>query len=225
MTNLEMTAPRRLHSSDRREPPGTLVSIGFAGDDAALVEALRERQPVAMAAFFERYAPYVERVITHVMGYDRELADIVQEVFLRALGSIDRLRNARALPLWLSRVATTTARKVLRSRSRRRWLRLFLDSDDEDRWERPSAPSDENALRAVRAVYAVLDLLSTEERIAFSLRYIEGMELVEVAHAAGTSLSTVKRRLRRAERSFAAEARRRPELAEWLEEGTRWSKA
>lgn len=219
-----MSASRRLtHSSDRKELPRTVVPIGFAGDDAALVEALRERQPVAMAAFFERYARHVERVVTHVMGYDRELADIVQEVFMHALGSIDRLQNARALPLWLSRVATTTARKVLRTRSRRRWLRLFVDSEDENRWERPSAPSDEGTLRALRGVYAVLEGLSTEERIAFSLRYIEGMEVVEVANAAGTSLSTVKRRLRRAERSFVAAAQRHPELAEWLEESRRWS--
>jgi RNA polymerase sigma-70 factor (ECF subfamily) len=196
--------------------------MAFTGDDVALVHALREGRAAAKAALFERHARSIERIITHVIGFDRELADIVQEVFVSALASIHTLQDPSALPAWLARVAALTARKVLRTRSRRAWLRLFSSSEEEAHWELPVAGSDHDVLRAVRTVYAVLEKLPVDERIAFSLRYMEDMDVAEVAVACDVSLSTVKRRLRRAERRFVTEARRRPELEIWLKEGSRW---
>ena len=58
---------------------------------------------------------------------------------------------------------------------------------------------------------SILDRLPVDERLAFALRYINGLELVAVAAACDVSLATVKRRLQRAERSFVAAAKRRPD--------------
>ena len=58
---------------------------------------------------------------------------------------------------------------------------------------------------------------------AFALRFVDGMELTEVAAACETSLATIKRRLARAGARFEAAARRQPVLEEWLEGGTRWA--
>jgi RNA polymerase sigma-70 factor (ECF subfamily) len=211
------------HDPDPPAPPaGVVLPLAFSGDDSALLVALRAHHPGAKAAFFHRHAAYVERVITRVIGFDRELADIVQDVFLNALSSIHTLRDAAALRPWLAQVATRTARKVLRTRSRRRWLRLFVDQADEKNAERVTTSTDLATLRALRAVYAVLEALPTDEHIAFALRFIEGMEITEVAAACRVSLSTAKRRLQQAERRFIDEAQRRPELTEWLERGERW---
>ena len=82
---------------------------------------------------------------------------------------------------------------------------------------------DDEAREALRRAYAILDTLSADDRIAFCLRNIEGMELLDVARACDTSLSTVKRRLERAEHRFLVLARREPALQSWLERGTRWT--
>lgn len=201
---------------------GTVLPLSFAGDERRLVEALRAGHPGAKAAFFRRYVSRVERIITHVLGYDRELSDILQDVFVSALGSLHTLRDPAALDAWLVQVATRTARKVLRTRTRRSWLRLFSDSEEETRWEPASRAAEAENARAVQAVYALLDRLPTEERIIFALRFIEGMELTETAAASGVSLATVKRKLKRAEQRFAAAASKHPALAEWVEGGSRW---
>jgi RNA polymerase sigma-70 factor (ECF subfamily) len=201
---------------------GIVVPIAFAGDDEALVAALRENHPGAKVAFFHAYAPYVERLVTRVIGFDRELADIVQEVFLNALRSLPSLGSATSLKPWMAQVSINTARKVLRTRSRRGWLRLFHDPDDALLVQEPAMGVDQDVLRAVRCVYEVLRELPPDESIAFALRFVEGMELTEVAEACDVSLSTIKRRLIRAERLFLAIARTRPELDEWLKGGTRW---
>lgn len=216
-----MIARSSAAETESSRPSGVVVPIAF-GDDAALVAALREDQPRAKAAFFHTYSHYVERLVTHVIGFDRELADIIQEVFLNALRSLPQLEEAAALKPWLARISTNTARKVLRSRSRRAWLRLFRNPDDELLIEAPVAGADQDVLRALRSVYAVLHQLPADESIAFALRFIEGMELTEVADACDVSLATIKRRLSRAEARFVTFARKRPELDEWLKGGSRW---
>ncbi len=66
--------------------------------------------------------------------------------------------------------------------------------------------------------------MGADERVIFSLRFLEGMELAEIAVACDVSLSTAKRRLKEAEKHFVARARRMPALRPWLEEG-RWAGA
>ena len=62
----------------------------------------------------------------------------------------------------------------------------------------------------------MLDKLPADERIAFALRFINEMELVEVADACQVSLATAKRRLARARKKFTTMALTYPELADWV---------
>ena len=198
------------------------LNVQFCGDDAALVSAIREGNASAKAELFQRYAPQLERLITHVLGYDPELADILQETFASALRSLRLLKDPGALKPWLFRIATLTAKKALRSRMRRRWLRYFTDDEEETRLEPRTEPADTGAWLAAQEVYAILARLPVDERLAFALRYIDGLELGAVAEACGVSLSTIKRRLQRAERRFVAAASKVPSLAEYVESGERW---
>ena len=75
---------------------------------------------------------------------------------------------------------------------------------------------DDVAREALRATYRVLDRLTVEERAVFTLRYLDGMELTQVAVACDCSLATVKRRLSRAMARFAALATHEPALGPWL---------
>jgi RNA polymerase sigma-70 factor (ECF subfamily) len=178
-----------------------------------LVLALRARHPDAGTQLFDRYAPHVRRVLVRVMGPDSEILDLVHDVFVTALESVHRLMDPRALRAWLTQIAVFTARARIRRRVRGRILR-FLPFTELPEPELP--PADFEASQAMQAVYRVLDGLDTDQRIAFALRFVAGMELTEVAASCGVSLATIKRRLARAQRSFADAAEREPALAEWL---------
>lgn len=128
------------------------------------------------------------------------------------------MERSDALKGWITITAVNVARSALERRRRRSWL-VFLPSDELPDVEAPA--SDEGTL-ALRRTYTLLDRLAPDERIVFALRFIEGMELTEVAVACGTSLATVKRRLARAEGRFLAMARRDPILAARIEGGSRW---
>ena len=196
----------------------TVRALPFVGDDAALVLAMRGGHPSAAAAMFDRHGVHVRRVLVRLLGHDGETLDRVHDVFVRALDGIGSLSDPSALKAWLTRIAVFTAREHIRKKVRRRWL-WFVD--DVPEVEAPSPTPEVN--EALRATYAVLGKMPEDERIPFALRFLDGMELTEVADACDVSLATVKRRLSRAETRFVEEAARQPVLREWLEGGTRWS--
>jgi RNA polymerase sigma-70 factor, ECF subfamily len=192
----------------------------FGGDDAALVLGFRRGDPGARAALYDRYADHVHRVLYRLLGVDRDLADLHHDVFVRALASLSKLEDPSALKGWLSMIAVHVAHTSITRRRRRSWL-WFLPGDEVP--DVPSSAASGEVLDALRATYAVLDTLPVDERVAFALRFIDGMELTEVAAACDTSLATVKRRLGRAGARFEAAARKQPALESWLEGGTRWA--
>jgi RNA polymerase sigma-70 factor (ECF subfamily) len=197
-----------------------VTPLTFTGGDGALVEALRAGHPGAAAAFYDQNAAHVRRTLRSVVGMDAELPDLLQEVFIRAIDRIGELKQLEEVRSWLTTIAIFTARAHIRRQARRKWL--FLFSPDQTRAQHREPPSSE-ARRALRDVYEILEKMSVNDRIAFALRYIEGLTLPDGAAAAETSLATFKRRLVRAEKRFLVLARSRPQLAQWIEEGTRWS--
>ena len=197
-----------------------VTPLPFVGDAAALVEALRAGHPGAAAALYDRYAAPVRLTLRSILGPDDDIPDLLQDVFIRALDRIGRLRDVERLGAWLSAMAVFVARAQIRVRSRRRWLGLFSPERTSPRQlEQPSS----DARRAVREIYAVLDEMPVDERVAFVLRHLHEMTLLEAADACETSLATIKRRLARAEARFLEAVRERPGLTHWLEEGTRWT--
>jgi len=197
-------------------------SILARSDDSALVLALLEGHPAAKIELFDRYVRLVERILTRILGHDAELGDLVHEVFARSFSCIPSLSDPAALKGWLTAIAVITARDCIRRRARGRWL-LFLDSQEVPDIESQEA-SDE-VREALRVTYRLLDRLGADDRIAFVLRYIEELELKDVAAACDVSLNTIKRRLARSERRFSALAEREPALKPWLRGGLRWTRA
>ena len=112
----------------------------------------------------------------------------------------------------MARIAVFTARGVIRGRRRRRWLSFVPDVPDPE----PVAWAGPELRDAARAVYSVLDRMAPDQRIAFALRTLEGMDLESTAAACGVSLSTTRRRLAKAEKRFYVLAREYPALEPWV---------
>lgn len=218
------SAVRPQHAKQSSSKSGTspvVRSLPVLRDDPAIVGGLRAGEPWARAALFDRCAPAVERIVRRLLGHGRhEISDVVHDAFVQALGSIDNLRDPQALVGWMQKIATHTACRAIRARRARRWL-FFWDPAELPEFSIDGADSDIN--EACRLTYAVLERMPTDERAAFVLRYVEGLEIEKVAELCDVSLSTIKRRLHRAETRFAAAARRDEVLVKWLEEGRRWT--
>lgn len=157
------------------------------------------------AAFFERFSPYVARIGLRLLGRNPDVDDLVQEVFIVAFRKRDQLRDEGATKGWLAVVSVRIARKLLR---RRRWRQLVGLDHGTAALELPDhqlAPDDRALLSRV---YCVLDRMNVEQRLAWTLRYIEGERLEDVAARCGCSLATAKRRIAAAHAHLQAEMNR-----------------
>ncbi len=210
--------PTRQPETPRTETHGVVRELGVRKrSDEELVAELRAGGRDAGAALFERYGAAIERLLWGVLGPEPEAEDVLHEVFVRALAGIHGIDDPSRLRSWLNGIAVFTAREWIRKRTRRRWLR-FVEEVPELTFQAAS----EEITEATRRTFAILADMRAEERVFFSLRFIEGMEMAEIAVVCDVSLSTAKRRLKVAEQHFLNRARKEPALASWIEEGDRW---
>jgi RNA polymerase sigma-70 factor (ECF subfamily) len=193
--------------------------IGFDGDDESLLDALKEGQPGSKRALFDRYAEHVQRVLIRIIGIDDAIPELLSETFLQAFSNVGSVRNGGSLKAWLSMIAVFTARGMIRKRKKRRLLWLLEPKKIQDV---QTYETDTDAREALKVLYEILDEMPADERIAFALRFVEGMGLREVAEACDVSLATIKRRLSRAQALFVPRALDDPLLKEWVERGERW---
>jgi RNA polymerase sigma-70 factor (ECF subfamily) len=198
----------------RTPPPLSVVRSGpTPDDDAALAAALIARDRDAPAQAWARLSPLVLRLLRRYFGPGPDRQDLCQEVFLRFFSRIDELRDRSALRSFLIGNCLGVAQNELRRARVRRWI--FLTQSG----ELPDAPingANPEARQAAERVYKILTGVSAEDRTLFVTRYIEKMELAEIATAIGRPLSTTKRRLARASRRISARMSGDPALSEYV---------
>lgn len=183
---------------------GTLSSwVTSAKPHIRLVEpdepSREEAPPAGLEAAFERYAPYVASIGLRMLGRRDEADDLVQDVFLAAARGLDQVKDPHATKAWLATVAVRTARKRLRRRRLRMMLSLESEVDYGDVADDRASPETRALLCGV---YRALDRLPVDERLAWTLRHVEGEKLERVALLCDCSLATVKRRIARAHQTI-----------------------
>jgi RNA polymerase sigma-70 factor (ECF subfamily) len=181
--------------AERQQPAGP--------SDAALVVAARAGEKWAQEALFRRHARMVNGLAYRLLGADHELDDLVQESFLAALRSLDRLAQPQAFAAWLGSITVRHTHKLLRKR--RLLTRLGLRRSTPIELDALTTHVAEPSVRSeLRAVYGCLDRLPPEARVALVLHRVDGLSIPEVAAQMELSVSTVKRRLKIAERELDA---------------------
>jgi RNA polymerase sigma-70 factor, ECF subfamily len=183
-------------------------------DDTALVLALRAGDARAPRVVWQRFAGMVHRIVRRALGQAGDIEELVQDVFLNFFRRVPTLREPKALPAFIISITNLTIRHELRRRWVRRWVTLG-DSHDASQDLRISQP-DPEARQAMARFYGILDKLGSEDRMAFVLRFMEGMELTEVASALDLSLASAKRRISHARARIEHHVQQDPALIDYL---------
>jgi len=164
-----------------------------------LVEAEQEHRKAPRAVpsvdeAFRTYAPYVAAIGLRMLGRPDEVDDLVQDVFIEAQRGFRSIREPEGVKPWLARVTVRVAHRRLQRR--RRWGFIFLRfGKEEDYSTLPDRSASPETKALVSRVYRALDRLPTEQRIAWTLRHVQGERLDQVALMCGCSLATAKRRI------------------------------
>ncbi len=167
----------------------------------------REQAVLELADFDEVVRVYRPRILRFLLASlaDSDTAEtLTQECFLKAWVARHQFRGDSSLGTWLTRIAVNLMRDYLRSRSLRFWQKTrgtSLDALDISDWLPDGRSTPEGlalARRQVADVWTAVQKLSAHQRTVFALRFVEEMELDEIAAALDMNLSTVKSHLYRA---------------------------
>ncbi len=179
-----------------RPSAGALATLA----DGPLVALGRQGETRALEVLYRRHATFAIHLATRIEGSSRDVEDIVHDAFLRAFERLGDLADPALFKSWLGSIVVHAVRSRLRRGRLLTLLGLGKSSEpvDLDALASPDASPDVRA--QIAQIYALLRTLPTDDRIAWTLRAIEGHDLEAAAQLCGCSLATVKRRIGRTQR-------------------------
>jgi RNA polymerase sigma factor (sigma-70 family) len=152
-------------------------------------------------ALARQYGPLVFKAAYRVLG-DASLAeDVQQEVFLRLIETSPRA--VASWPAYLTASATRGAIDVLRRQ--RRWWRLLPLWQMHTPTEAPSAEDTGMAREQAQRLRSALAALPRREAQCFGLRYLQSLDIGEIAQALAMTENNVNVTLHRARRRLEAQ--------------------
>jgi RNA polymerase sigma-70 factor (ECF subfamily) len=184
---------RRLPSSAAlRVVPAPGQVLGFPTADAASGLLVEGAADISMEDLYKRFAPYVAAIATRILGRESEVEDVVQDVFIAALGGLKKRDQLLQAKSWFATVTVRSSMRKLRTRA----LWSLFDLAEPPQYERLSDPAaGPEERRMVAEVYRALDGVSAKERVAWVLRHVQGESLEDTALLCECSLATAKRRI------------------------------
>jgi len=171
--------------------------------------AVSMENPALEIEDFERLVEqYRTRVLRFVFASvrDMDLAEtLTQDCFWNAYRNRKSFRGHCRVHTWIMKIAINLVRDHARSRRFQFWKKTQrVQSEELQDWpDRGISPEERAALNEqVQAVWEATRTLSERQRTVFLLRFIEDLEIPEIAQSTGLTESTVNVHLVRAVRGI-----------------------
>ena len=161
-------------------------------------------------ALVRLYRPRVFRFLLASLRNRETAENLTQDCFIRAYRARSQFRGASSPATWVMKIAANLARNH-ESNSRLKFWRRSLHSDADVAELGRAVPDgqhspEELALirEQVQAIWGAAAVLPLRQRTVFLLRFVEDLDLLEIAEATGMKEGTVKAHLFRALQSVRA---------------------
>jgi RNA polymerase sigma-70 factor (ECF subfamily) len=200
-----MSAPRTASPSARKaakpavKPAAALPSGEDDAELARLLDAIRQRDQKALAAFYDLTVSRVYSIAFRIVRVTEMAEEVVSDVYMQAWRDAHRYDPSRGRVMgWLLIMARTRALDALR-----RDDEAFAHPEPYQLVDEPemdgAGPLDLiAATRSGTALHAALRELPTVPRQLLALAFFKGLTHSEIVEATGLPLGTVKTHIRRA---------------------------
>jgi RNA polymerase sigma-70 factor (ECF subfamily) len=150
----------------------------------------------------EEYRPRLLRFMFASVR-DMDVAEtLTQDCFWNAYKSRATFRGECSVNTWLMRIAVNLVRNHAQNRRFQFWKKAQRDSQEVHDWpDRSSSPEERAAVNEqIQAVWEATKSLSERQRTVFLLRYVEDLDIPEIAQVTGLTENAVNVHLFRAVR-------------------------
>src|SRR5688572_26306409 len=162
------------------------------------------------------YRPAIFRFVLASLRDRDDAETLTQDCFLRAFRHRHSFRGEAAVKTWLMQIAANLVRDLTRSRRFQFWKRARAGStcvhDLVECLSSGEASPEKTTLvrEQLSAIWTATERLSERQRAVFVLRFVEDMDLLEIAAVLGTKEGTVKKHMFRALQAVREEVGRLP---------------
>ena len=183
-------------------------------NDADLVAHILKGQRAAARALYDRHVARVTLRAARLLRSQFEAEDVVQDSFLEAFRDLTKLREPDKFGSWLDRIMAHQVHRRFRKRRTLQWfgLSVILGAKNtpqplsEDRCsldQFAASDSSPETLAQLKELDRLLNTLPEQERLAWMLRGIDGLNRNEICSQCSCSLATAKRRIARVDQTVS----------------------
>lgn len=172
------------------------MTSGSDNDDVKAVRAVLAGDRDSFAFLVRAHQGKVLSLCLSLLRSSAAAEDAAQDIFLKAYKNLSGFRFDARFSTWIYRISYRHCLDLLKAAKRRREEAL-------DVLPETAAREDTGDL----AVESLLEGLPADYRLILTFREIQGLSYDEIAAAMGTSLDSVKARLRRARQALQESAR------------------
>jgi RNA polymerase sigma-70 factor (ECF subfamily) len=187
----------------------TISSSTSQGYETKLVQKLRSGDSAAMEEFYNIYRSRLYSLVLEQVGRDEALAeDLVQEVFLAALGSLDKFRGDSQLYTWLRSIALHKIKDFYRRQAREpKPEKSSPDFDAMKQLEqigdnKPATSTVMESEEVRQSVHQALADLPKDYQEVLVLKYLKDMPVLAISEIMGRSPKSVEGLLTRARKAM-----------------------
>jgi RNA polymerase sigma-70 factor, ECF subfamily len=146
----------------------------------------------AFAQLVDYFYPRGLRFAQQMLGNAQDAEEALQDTFVRVYDNLSKFRKDSRFEPWLFRILANRCRTLAAKQQRHYAVVEYGDLPID------AAAEGETRDEWTVEVYGALDRLPAEQREAFLLRHVEGMEYEDMAIVTGEKLSTLRMRVKRA---------------------------
>ena len=186
----------------------TIAGSAAQSYETKLVEKLRQGDSTAMEEFYTAYKSRLYSLILEQVGRDEPIAeDLVQDVFLAALASLDKFRGDSQLYTWLRSIAFHKINDYYRHQARRPQPREPVHDFDITELEQigdsePPASNQMESDEVRQSVHQALSDLPQDYQEVLVLKYLKDMPVLAISQIMGRSPKSVEGLLSRARKAM-----------------------
>ena len=177
----------------------------IAINEKALIERARGGDTDSFSALVRVYQERAIHAAYAIIGNFEDARDIAQDSFVKAYTSLESFKEQSKFYTWFYRILVNTSKDFLRKRKLRQLVPFWFGGlDEEEGGTDPvanvaavteTAPQELMNRELGAQIFEALERLPFRQRSAFSLRYLEGLSLEEIAGSLGISVGAVKANL------------------------------
>jgi RNA polymerase sigma factor (sigma-70 family) len=158
-------------------------------------------------AFRELVDSFKDRVYNSSLGIlqnAEDAEDISQEVFIEVFNSINKFRGDSSLSTWIYRITMTKSLDLIRKKKRKKRFAFITSLFGEGEknlkvlsdFNHPGVEAENRELSAI--LFKAVEKLPANQKIAFTLNKIEGLNYREISEVMNVSVSSIESLLHRA---------------------------